>query len=142
MARVFVRFTFEQLKIINRALDLFSRVQMGQVGEVDNLLKYYGRFPDENTMINNDELNRQKKKHFFPGIPGDGYLAISSPEVHVDAKHAYEMQKLFAWAMAWHENPNGGITVEYDPPGTSKITDIPFPELSIDENDEPLPKGL
>ena len=115
----------KQMKIIIRALDLYSRLMMGQVKELSDLW-------DKREPVVFEAL-RFLKKAVFPELSLDSYYGITSMAIPEEPKISFEMLRVMEHALSWHKHPEGGITVNFDPP--MEITDEPMISVSFDEID-------
>ena len=98
------------------ALDFYSRMYMGQYGEIDFELRQY-RFDSEF-----DNQYMCARKHIYTAIRNlvfrenkiaewdlYGSLGIWSEDTDVRAKNAYDMQQVIRYSHAWCCNSEGGI---------------------------------
>lgn len=105
------------------ALDFYSRMYMGQYGEIDFELRQY-RFDSEF-----DNQYMFARKHIYTAIRNlvfqenkiaewdlYGSLGIWSEDTDVRAKNAYDMQQVIRYYHAWCCNPEGGIGRSFDAP--------------------------
>ena len=98
--------THAQARIINDALDLYVRMGLGQLEELEHLARFdaipFG--PQGATKDQMDALSdlREKLKQAKSGLGYDpgGHWSISSPQVPLSAKRAYLLLKVFAKALA------------------------------------------
>ncbi len=103
-----------QLETIQRAAELYMRVQMGQfpyiaeifmgdpqvnIGELKDLLYALGRSPEGR------KLQRQTRPH--------------------KADMAYDIYQVIRHKLAWERNPKGGMTVDFDTPMCTSGEDLP-----------------
>lgn len=110
----------EQLAILSEAADMYSRVYMGQL---DVAAPYDATYQGKRHELV-DELC--KLGEIISGTPHGSY-GIRSPEVPEHAKMAYDMHRTFRHRLAWDRNPEGGIQVWYDPPGSFKASKHALP---------------
>ena len=114
--------TEKQAKLIAQALDLVSRLQMGQWPEFIDWL------PQQH-LFNRHELREKIQpimaEHFRKARPEgcqypiDGWnnnYDIHSEFVRDAARVAWDLQKVIEHQLAWDHSPNGGITVDFDGP--------------------------
>jgi hypothetical protein len=123
----------EQLKVINSALDFYSRVMTGQLEEIidpvnsplrDRLIKIDDR--------EDFELCIEKMKgKVFPEAPIHGSLGIGNVNTKEEAKMAYDMYQVFRHKIAWTNKPQGGIQVDFDNP--LKFSHHKLPTIQIKE---------
>ncbi len=105
------------------ALDFYSRMYMGQYGEIDFELRQY-RFDSEF-----DNQYMFARKHIYTAIRNlvfrenkiaewdlNGSLGIWSEDTDVRAKNAYDMQQVIRYHYAWFTNPDGGMGRNFDAP--------------------------
>lgn len=105
------------------ALDFYSRMYMGQYGEIDFELRQY-RFDSEF-----DNQYMFARKHIYTAIRNlvfrenkiaewdlNGSLGIWSEDTDVRAKNAYDMQQVIRYHYAWCTNPDGGMGRNFDAP--------------------------
>ena len=105
------------------ALDFYSRMYMGQYGEIDFELRQY-RFDSEF-----DNQHMFARKHIYTAIRNlvfrenkiaewdlYGSLGIWSEDTDVRAKNAYDMQQVIRYYYAWCCNPEGGMGRNFDAP--------------------------
>ncbi len=100
----------DHAKVIIKALDVFSRIHMGQLGIVTEQLSFSPLF--DNVGRNDfDELIRKCKAVIRLGC-GE-HLGIRSPRVGEDAKVAYDIQQIIRYRLAWDRQPEGGHDVDF-----------------------------
>lgn len=102
--------------IIIQALDLYSRVGMGQLETVkDVLLK--SEKSRENILKNRDAIERllDLVKEMAMELSPSSYQSIMSPEISDDFRTAYDMIQVLRNRLAWDREPKGGFTVDFDP---------------------------
>ncbi len=121
--KVSIEVTKEQAHDIMEALDLSSRLLMGQFDRVgDHLMKYANRFDN---YLTNKEIIEEKleeiKALIYPEC-GRSYFGIFSDACPEPSKIQWDLIQVIRYAMAWHENPNGGNTVNFNTPLKSSNT--------------------
>lgn len=94
----------EHSNLLVRALDLYSRVLMGQYEEVENIIRWYSvnkeDFPKEGLDKLRDCLIEGKKAM---GHPSNGSHGIHSDKIHDDARKCYDIQQVIRHIVAWGE---------------------------------------
>ena len=112
----------KQAQVIAQALDLASRIQMGQWCEFIEWLPQQRRFCGNDLR---EQLQPIMNKHFAEAKPDEcpqpirgwgSHYSIHSPYVHDTARVAWDLQKVIEHRLAWDRNPSGGITVDFDGP--------------------------
>lgn len=115
-----LEFTDNEIRIVLNALDLYSRIWIGQYDQILWDLRWYRKYNQLDAL---DESLRRKMKDMrniiLPGLQGDSLSAsygIFSPDRDVKAAVAYDMQQEFRYRRAWFLSPNGGYTVDFRKP--------------------------
>lgn len=106
-----------QAKTIIKALDLYSRLQMGQIHELGT--PYSGPFTKQIEKADKEKLEdilNELKQTLFPELSQGAFYGIFSQEVPDEAKISYDMIQVIRNHLAWKNNPKGGITVDFDQP--------------------------
>jgi hypothetical protein len=106
-----------QAGIIQEALDIYSRVIMGQFHEMTKLWE------------NNTEIWRNQKARddidkkieeirdiVYPELKGYAHWGIYNPKCPETSKIGYDMIQVLRNRLAWHRTPNGGHTVDFGTP--------------------------
>ena len=125
----------KQARQISRALDLYTRLGLGQLEEISWLIRM-GEIPfgnsihvdKENKMTFIEEIERDlKSAKITLGHSYNGSYGIFSEEVPISSKRSYEIQKVIDKTVAVSNNPNPNFpTVDYD--GLwGRLTDDPTP---------------
>ena len=133
MKELSMSMSIEQGKILINALNLLSRISIGQIREIDTFFRF--RKPME--FKNQQEVEilvGQLKKAIFPELPDDGFISIAGKNASEEAQVAWEMLQSIRHTIAWDENPKGGMTVEYDIP--MKLTKHNMIKCSIGETND------
>lgn len=113
----------KQARQISKALDLYTRLGLGQFEEISWLIRK-GEIPFGNL----NHVEKEDKMTFVEGIERDlkaakitlghsynGSYGIFSEEVPVSSKRSYEIQKVIDKTVAVSNNPNPDFpTVDYD----------------------------
>lgn len=115
----------DHIKLLIRILDFYSRIVLGQFEEI-----LYGCiiFGWNSSIISNIDLVKIRRllgeiKHKLYTGP----FGIYSEEIPEEAKITYDIQQVIRYRLAWDNNPNGGITIDFDEP--MKCSNIDFPEI-------------
>lgn len=117
-----INLTDEQAYVLIDALDLYTRVHLGQFEEVANVALEYNicREGDEGDSEPEDfhdlreAIGRLKWMHC--GFPQNGSHGIHNKKVHEHGKMCYDMQKVLRRHLAYKRSPEGGSTVDFDTP--------------------------
>jgi hypothetical protein len=105
-----IKVSEKQVRIINAALDLYSRLLMGQWEEcVLSELHLSDNYQCE------QELRRIATEYKARPSP-NGFYGISNERVHDNARTAWDMQQVFRHRISWDNEPKGGWTVNFDKP--------------------------
>ena len=106
----------EQAKVVLQALDLFSRIHMGQVEEVDAIIRLYGINQKTKDLDGMKNAMAMFKKAAFPELSSTSYHGINSSDIDDNARVAWDIQQVLRNVIAWHKTPQGGMTVDFDVP--------------------------
>lgn len=106
----------KQARVITSALDLFSRIGIGQLEEVL-------RHPQYANVIFNDHISYKICKEHLNRIkelltefgPNASY-GIGHPKVHGDCTISYDLMQVIRHRLAWDNNPEGGVQVDFGEP--------------------------
>lgn len=87
----------EQLEVISKALDLFARVQMGQVSELTN--PYLIPLPDADYSDVETKII-ELKKAMFPNLPEKSYYSIKSKYISDTIRQAVDIYEVIRHQLA------------------------------------------
>lgn len=138
--KVQVTMTIEQARLIMKAMDLYSRLLMGQFGELKYLFcgfgedaKTYNR-DSEHWHFDFDTIQRLLKNVIYPDLPHNAYWGITGyseqNKCPKEATIVYDAYKAMDYAISWHVDPEGGMTVNFDKP-MHFYTELPLPEVKV-----------
>lgn len=112
--------TEKQARVIVNALDLYSRIGMGQLKEVAYVLRATQKLND-NTDVEiqerSDQINiiRDRLEAISRyWMNGSGYHSITSQKISDVFRVAWDIQQVIRHRLAWDKNPKGDITVDFD----------------------------
>jgi len=111
-----VEFSEEQLQTIIEACDLYSRLQLGQL---HMLTEPYGVFPVKSISEHQEQvkyLTDALKAYLYPELSKNAYYGIFSDSTPEPAKELWDIQQVLRHSIAWHNYPEGGMTVNFDTP--------------------------
>jgi len=119
----------EQVLVILRALDFYSRVGCGQFNEVAELFRFdpRTRFVDRQRI---DSALETAKQRLLPLERGSSY-SICSPEVPREYQMAYDILQVLRHCKAWHDKPEGGPFVRFNQP--MRTSDHEFCTVAVSE---------
>ena len=109
-------------QVLVDALDLYSRIGMGQLGEIAHLARFgmlktqCGEAPQIERIEDAKHRLDQATEVLF-GFPPGASHGIHSPNVHDSFKTAWALQKAVRHRLAWDRSPQGGLGVQFDEPG-------------------------
>lgn len=140
MPTVTLSLTIDQATAVRDALDLYSRICIGQIEEIGDLvrtgvvpMRRDPAQPREMADVDKCEevvrlLNAAKD---VLGYPLNGSNGVGHPHVDPSGHRAYEVKKALAQALAYHRNPNPSFKgVDYDGIGP-RYTQDPAPVAEI-----------
>lgn len=128
----------EQLDVLQKSLDLYARIQMGQLSQLTN--PYLIPLPDADYSQVEDTLKELKTK-MFPELPENSYYSIKSKKIADPIRQAVDILEVINHRLAWD---NFTPTDEYDKPvgeqfknpfHWSSDMDLPTIEKAGDKND-------
>jgi len=88
----------EQLDIISKSLDLYARIQMGQVSQITN--PYLIPLPDADYTDVENKLS-ELKTAMFPELPDKSYYSIKSKKVPDPVRQAVDIFEVISHRLAW-----------------------------------------
>lgn len=134
--------------IVVDALDLYSRVGLGQLEEISSLARFglltnaNGDAPSNDALEDAEVYLRQTKRALF-GFESNASHGIFSSKVNDRFRTAWGVLKAVRHRLAWDRTPSGGIQVSFDEPMREecalgvKVSSKPAEEF-VDE----LPDGM
>lgn len=120
--KIQITMTIDQARIVMKAMDLYSRIMMGQFEIIlehfdwgDNAEKIYGRRREDQRHAENS-LNIVKD-YIYPNLRG-AYYGITGEPCPKNATAIYDMFAQIRHVVDWHDHPNGehAWTVSYAKP--------------------------
>ena len=115
----------QQARILVAALDLYSRIGIGQLTEVVRVYNYEWKMPVPMVDRLVDVMNEAKRVIGFG--PGGSY-GIHSPDVHDVFRRAFDIRCVVRHRLAFDRTPEGGLGVDFDTP--RQIGELPLPTIS------------
>jgi len=115
----------QQARILVAALDLYSRIGIGQLTEVVRVYNYEWKTPIPMVDRLVEVMNEAKRVIGFG--PGGSY-GIHSPDVHDVFRRAFDIQCVIRHRLAFDRTPEGGFGVDFDTP--RQIGELPLPTIS------------
>ena len=103
----------EQAALLVRALDLYSRIGIGQFEEILNV--YDAQHTMEVSLRQDARLAINEAKA-LAGHPDSGSYGIHSPEVRDEFRAAFDLQRVIRHRLAFDRKPEGDIMVDFDTP--------------------------
>jgi hypothetical protein len=120
-----------QARILVAALDLYTRIGIGQFTEIVRVYNYEWKTPVPVVDRLVDAMNAAKQVIGFG--PGASY-GIHSPDVHDVFRRAYDIQCVIRHRLAFDRTPEGGLGVDFDTP--RQIGELPLPTIKEEEEEE------
>ena len=111
--RYILTLTPDQERIVEQALELLARLHIGQFERVAELLCD----PRDTDYCKRRDLARDLLR--LAAIVVFGRSAYNYPDVKErsqEHEQAWTIYSVLRYTRSWHENPKGGITVNYDEP--------------------------
>jgi len=118
-----------QARVIKDALELYSRLQMGQIKEIDLFfrLRSKERMDYDRNMM--DHLLETIKRMYFPDLSSNGFYGIFGDKTPEEAKIAWDLIQNMRYTISWKIHPEGGMGVNFDSP--LKSSNEEFPTVKI-----------
>ena len=115
----------EQAQVAVRALDLYTRIGIGQFEEAFRVYDPLNSElePDERRGM---EILVTEVKRIY-GHPMNGSHGIHNDKVRDDFRAAYDIQQVIRNRIAFDRNPEGGMQVDFDTPRA--ISQLPLPSI-------------
>lgn len=111
--RIVLELTHEQAVVLQKAVELYFRINIGQFNEIKWVLrKHPNNKAEANTQCVNATLDMLRAV-FFPTLERGQSFNVECTE---DCENAYNLYQAVRYVNAWHENPEGGLGVNFDPP--------------------------
>ena len=116
--------TEKQARLIVDALDLYSRIGMGQLQEVAFVLRSnsFEDTIDFGILDKVTELLRKASSYWMNG--SGGYHGIYSDKINDNFRVAWDLQQVIRYRLAWDRNPEGGIQVHFDEPMKTSLEEL------------------
>lgn len=121
----------KQLHVMLEALDLYSRLLCGQLDELEWFFKLHS---EPGTVKNIDDVILELKKRVFPQLSETSSYPIAGSKTPTESQIAYDLLCVIRNGLAWHTNPQGGWTVDFDPP--LHTADEPLITFTVEETKE------
>lgn len=107
----------KQADILIAALDLYSRIHLGQFEEVANIARMYDISKlNKDYEAHNEFEDAVREAKIILGFDRNGSYGIFNEQVNDVARIAWDMQQVIRNHLAWKRNPEGGFTVNFDAP--------------------------
>lgn len=125
-----------QARTMVDALDLFSRIQIGQLEEILNMARM-GSIPhrdDQDVSARIEEIKEAEPllhevKRLLTGHSPNASFGILGGKTPESARVAYEIQRAIRHRLAWDRQPEGGMGVDFDDPDSLRSTGQPLAVL-------------
>ena len=123
--KIVLEMTPEQTVIVERAVELFFRLHIGQFEEIKWALRQpFNDTPTGNAASINTTLDFLRTL-FFPKLRNGESNNI---DINPDCTIAYNVFQAVRYVRAWYEKPEGGLGVNFDPPHS---TGMPIPKCYV-----------
>lgn len=143
MPSIAITLSAEQAEAVRAALDLYTRLCLGQVervadlvrDEVIPLMSHQGndrRTADESICAAVASVLREVKFHL--SYPAAGSMGIAHPHVHLNGRRAYEVERVLSGALAhyWHRDARASDADALD----LRLTSDPLPRAQFVEGEQ------
>jgi hypothetical protein len=113
----------KQAKVLVSALDLFSRIGLGQLEEVEQVAQRHGLYtakPGKETPSSSEHaLIRRwlaELKMLIYGFEPNASFGIFNPRLPAAFKISHDLEQVIRHKLAWTANPKGGSAVDFCEP--------------------------
>lgn len=110
--KVQVELSLKQANIIQEALDLYSRLGIGQFNSIKSVPIAGEGNPDYYEL---EDIFNQLHNLYCPELQG-GYYGIFNEKTPQQSKIAWDIQQVLRHDISWYLHPEGDITVNFDKP--------------------------
>lgn len=132
-----------QARTMVDALDLFSRIQIGQLEEILSMARM-GSIPhrdDQDVSARIEEIEEAEPllhevKRLLTGHSPNASFGILGGKTPESARVAYEIQRAIRHRLAWDRQPEGGMGVDFDDPDSLRSTGQPLAVLKRTQPNE------
>lgn len=134
--------SIEQARVMSKALEVYMRLGIGQIGIVSELLRD-GVIPMKSEepriappfhVVDDFEVLMNQAKVLL-GFSAGASNGIGHRNNDVSTHRAYQMMKNLRHALARHRNPEGGVGVDFGNPNMLNYTGEAPPAVKIEAND-------
>lgn len=132
MAKYKLELNEEQAATLIKALDLYSRIGIGQFHEILDWQFNWEKRNAQDYQDIRDQLDFIK--FMLTGMPKNASRGIFQEETPERCKIAWDIQQVVRHCKSWHENPEGGITVHFGKPMRSSQEPLPVCKV-LEEQD-------
>jgi hypothetical protein len=110
--------TEKQAQVIIDALDLYSRVGMGQLEDVAHVLRLYSKPSEKYAEWNRIDMVQNLMREAAVAWVGNAgsYYGITNQKISDVFRVAFDLQQVIRHRLAWDKNPEGGVFVRFDEP--------------------------
>lgn len=144
--RYVLEMTPETAQIVSEACELFARTVFGQLNMAVDVLAEgipLDKIPPTDSEYHQDQFNEWVKRRSAAYLKAKEIKGLLMPEISVNGSYgvghnreadiAWQAYEVLRYTMAWHDHPDGGITVNFDKPMT--WTDEPLPKCRVEEKE-------
>jgi len=115
-----------QIKVISEALELYARLNIGQIEQIEWLFR--DKICNKIELYDLDKLRSSCdiiKNVVFSELGRNAHYSIRSDSVPEKAKIAYDFVQVINHLLAWDSTPEGGNTVNFQEPLKCSEEDLP-----------------
>lgn len=106
--------TPEQTRVVITALDLFSRIHIGQFGTISD--QFCGRLQDQTDNEQLEEVLHTARQICFPELDGPNHSYGIARCPTEKGKIAWDVQQVIRHCHAYAREPDGGMGVQFHQP--------------------------
>jgi hypothetical protein len=119
----------ETANVVKRACELYARILFGQWDEIS----WEMTMRDSTFIDRRNDCQRhlaEAKTATFPELPPGQSYGVGHDRTADTAWNAYQAIR---YAIAWHDHPEGGCTVNFDKP--LRVSDAPMPKCEVKKDE-------
>lgn len=137
MKTVELKMTIEQAKVVQNALDFYSRIGIGQIEEVQRVLRDQMGFDFVAYAEPQSKIDWEEIRSFltciktYLGFECNASYGIGNAAVSIAVHRSYEVYKVLCLALAMDREPNPGYHNVFYDGLTVRYTQDPAPEATI-----------
>lgn len=116
-----------QAKVLMNALELYSRLKMGQLDTLKWMVVPI--IPETSSIVEFNNTINELKKIMFPDLEPNQYYGIFMEEAG-DGQIAFDIYQVVRHDISWFKEPKGGVYVDFNTP--MRASKEPLPKVNVE----------